>query len=62
MIDLLVELVPMNPYARVQAYFGLLAELRALLEGDVDLVMVGAVKSQHLARSIERTKQPIYAA
>jgi len=61
-IDLLVELAPMDPYARVEAYFGLLAELRALLEGDVDLVMVGAVKNQYLARTIERTKQPLYAA
>jgi predicted nucleotidyltransferase len=52
----------MDPYARVEAYFGLLTELRALLEGDVDLVMVGAVKNQYLARTIERTKQPLYAA
>jgi predicted nucleotidyltransferase len=61
-IDLLVALAPMDPYARVEAYFGLLAELRALLEGDVDLVMVGAVKNQYLARTIERTKQLLYAA
>ena len=61
-IDLLVELAPMDPYACVEAYFGLLDELRSLLEGDVDLVMVGAVKNQYLARAIERTKQPLYAA
>jgi predicted nucleotidyltransferase len=61
-IDLLVELAPMDPYARVEAHFGLLAELRALLEGEVDLVMVGAVKNRFLARTIERTKQPLYAA
>jgi predicted nucleotidyltransferase len=61
-IDLLVELAPMDPCARVEAYFGLLGELRALLEGEVDLVMVGAVKNQYLARTIERTKQPLYAA
>jgi predicted nucleotidyltransferase len=61
-IDLLVELAPMDPYARVDACFGLLAELRALLEGDVDRVMVGAVKNKYLARTVERTKQPLYAA
>jgi len=61
-IDLPVELAPMNPYARVDAYFGLFAELRTLLEGDVDLVMVGAVKNQYLARTIEGTTQPLYGA
>jgi hypothetical protein len=33
----------MDPYAGAEAYFGLLAEPRSLLEGNVDLVMVGAV-------------------
>ena len=61
-IDLLVELGPMEPYARVEAYFGLLDELRQLLKRDVDLVMVGAVKNPYIARDIERTKQLLYAA
>ncbi len=61
-LDLLVDFRPMDPYARVEAYFGLLDELRALLEGDVDLVMVGAVKNPYIARNIERTKQLLYAA
>jgi uncharacterized protein len=61
-LDLLVEFRPMEAYARVEAYFGLLGELRALLEGDVDLVMVGAVKNPYIARNIERTKQLLYAA
>jgi predicted nucleotidyltransferase len=61
-LDLLVEFRPMEAYARVEAYFGLLGELRVLLEGDVDLVMVGAVKNPYIARNIERTKQLLYAA
>jgi hypothetical protein len=52
----------MEAYARVEASFGLLGELRALSEGDVDLVMVGAVKNPYIARNIERTKQLLYAA
>jgi predicted nucleotidyltransferase len=60
-LDLLVDFRPMDSYARVEAYFGLLEELRALLEGDVDLVMVGAVKNPYIARSIQRTKQLLYA-
>ena len=61
-IDLLVELGPMQPYARVEAYFGMLDELRSLLGGRVDLVMAGAVKNPYIARDIERTKRMVYAA
>jgi predicted nucleotidyltransferase len=61
-LGLLVDFKPMDSYARVKAYFGLLDELRALPEGDVDLVMIGAVKDPSIARTIERTKQLLYAA
>lgn len=61
-LDLLVEFEPMEPYARVEAYFGLLNDLRQLLKREVDLVMVGAVKNPYIARDIDRTKQPLYAA
>jgi predicted nucleotidyltransferase len=60
-IDLLVEFEPLESYALVDAYFGLLDELRSLL-GEVDLVMVGAVKNPYIARAIEREKQLLYAA
>lgn len=61
-VDLLVEFASMEPYARVDAYFGMLEELRALLGLEVDLVMAGAVKNPYIARDIERTKRMIYAA
>jgi hypothetical protein len=61
-VDLLVEFGPMEPYTTAEAYFNLLDELRALLGVEVDLVMVGAVKNRYIARDIERTKQPLYAA
>lgn len=61
-LDLLVEFSPMEPYARVDAYFGLLDELRELLDRGIDLVMVGAVKNPYIAQDIERTKQLLYAA
>jgi predicted nucleotidyltransferase len=60
-IDLLVEFGPDESYALVDAYFGLLDELRALL-GKVDLVMVGAVKNPYIARAIDREKRLLYAA
>lgn len=61
-LDLLVEFRPMEPYDRVDAYFGLLEELRTLLGPKIDLVMVGAIKNPYIASDIERTRQVLYAA
>jgi predicted nucleotidyltransferase len=61
-LDLLVDFKPMEPYARVDAYFGLLNELRTLFQQKIDLVMVDAVRNPYIAREIERTKQLVYAA
>ena len=61
-VDLLVEFDPMDPYARVDAYFDLLHELRDILGTEVDLVMVDAVKNRYIAANIERTKQAFYGA
>jgi predicted nucleotidyltransferase len=61
-LDLLVDFGSMNPHDLVDAYFGLLDELRAVLAVEVDLVMVGAVKNRFIAADIERTKQMLYAA
>jgi len=61
-LDLLVEFAPMEPYARVDAYFGMLEELRALLGLEVDLIIAGAVKNPYIARDIERTRRMLYAA
>ena len=61
-LDLLVEFGSMEPYARVDAYFGLLEELRALLGSKIDLVMAGAVKNPYIASDIERTRRRLYAA
>jgi predicted nucleotidyltransferase len=61
-LDLLVDFGPMSPQDLVDAYFGLLDELRAVLAVEVDLVMVGAVKNRFIAADIERTKRMFYAA
>jgi predicted nucleotidyltransferase len=61
-VDLLVEFAPMEPRELADAYFGLLDELRELLDGDVDLVMADAVTNRYMVREIERTKQLLYAA
>jgi uncharacterized protein len=61
-VDLLVDFGSMEPYARVEAYFALLDDLREILRQDVDLVVVGAVKNRYIAEDIDRTKQTLYAA
>lgn len=61
-VDLLVEFGPMDPFALVDAYFGLLNELRGLLDTKVDLVMSDAIKNRYVAAEVERTKQVLYAA
>jgi len=52
----------MHPHDLVDAYFGLLDELRGVLAVEIDLVMVDAVKNRFIAADIERTKQILYAA
>ena len=61
-VDLLVEFMPMAAYARVDAYFGLLDDLRGILGQEVDLVVSGAVKNPYIARDIEHTRRMLYAA
>ena len=61
-VDFLVELTPMEPYERVDAYFGLLEDLRTHIGQQVHLVMAGAVKNRFIADDINRTKQLVYAA
>lgn len=61
-LDLLVEFGPMEPYARVDAYFGMLEDLQSLLGVKIDLVMAGAVKNPYIASDIERTRRMLYAA
>ena len=52
----------MEPPELVDAYFGLLDELRKALGTEIDLVMADAVKNRFIAEDIERTKQILYAA
>lgn len=61
-VDFLVEFGPVEGYARVDAYFGLLEDLRGIFGRKVDLVMSGAVKNRYIVRDIEKTKKVLYAA
>jgi len=61
-LDFLVEFKPMEPYERVEAYFGMLNELRSIFKREVDLLMVDAVRNPYISCEIERTRQLFYAA
>lgn len=61
-LDLLVEFRTMESYSRVDAYFGLLEELKSLLGTKVHLIMAGAVKNPYIAIEIEQTRKMLYAA
>jgi uncharacterized protein len=61
-VDFLVEFQASDAYARADAYFGFLDELRALLGVGVDLVVSGAVRNRFVAAEIERSKKVLYAA
>lgn len=61
-IDFLVDFGPMSPYDKPDAYFGLLDELRAIFDAEVDLMMVGALKNRYIRDDVNRTKQSLYAA
>jgi len=61
-IDLLVDFGAISPYEKPDAYFGLLEELRTILDADVDLVMVGALKNRYIREDVNRSKRVLYAA
>lgn len=61
-VDLLADFGDQDPFQLIDAYFGLLDELRVLLGTDVDLVMSDAIKNRYIRAEIDRTKQMLYAA
>ncbi len=60
--DLLVEFEDLPADAYADAYFGLLADLEALLQRRIDLVMASAVKNPFVRETIERSRIPLHAA
>jgi predicted nucleotidyltransferase len=61
-VDLLVEFEDMPHADRADAYLGFLTAAEALLQRQVDLVEVGAVRNPYLRRGIEESKEFVYAA
>ncbi len=61
-VDFLVEFEPDSPLKALHQYFGLKEALEALLERPVDLVVASAVKNPFVRRSIEESRETLYAA
>ena len=61
-VDLVVEFDEEVAGPGLQPYFGLKAELEALLARPVDLVEMAAMENTRLRRLIERSRVPLYAA
>jgi predicted nucleotidyltransferase len=61
-IDLLVEFAEAPDMGPAAQYFGLLAELEALLNRPVDLVFAGAIRNPYFILEVNRSRSPLYAA
>ena len=61
-VDLLVEFEVGSNMMAFHQYFGLKEALATLLDRPVDLVMASAVKNPYILRSIEATRENLYAA
>ena len=61
-IDFVVQFEPDPPLGGLEAYFGLKDALEALVGRKVDLLSLGAVRNPYLRRSIEASREIVYAA
>ena len=61
-VDLLVEFVPGGTLNALDQYFGLKEALETLLDRRVDLVEASAVKNPYIWKSIEESRESLYAA
>ena len=61
-VDLLVEFDGGSKLKPLHQYFGLKEALETLLDRPVDLVVASAVKNPYISKSIEETREIVYAA
>ena len=61
-LDFVVAFEPAPPGIRTDRYFGLLGALQVLFSRDVDLVEFDAIRNPYFRRSVESTRQLVYAA
>lgn len=61
-LDFVVSFEPQNPSKLFDRYFGLKENLSRILGREADVVMEGAIKNPHFAKSVEESRTPLYAA
>ena len=61
-VDLLVEFLRGSSLNALDQYFGFKKALEALLDRPVDLVEASAVKNPYIWKSIEESRESLYAA
>ncbi len=61
-IDVLVEVADAPAVGPADQYFGLLAEVQALVDPRVDLICAGALRTPYFVREVTRSRSPHYAA
>jgi predicted nucleotidyltransferase len=61
-LDFVVEFERDHPLGGLEAYFGLKEALEALFGRKVDLVSEGAVRNPYLRKSIDESRETVYAA
>jgi predicted nucleotidyltransferase len=61
-VDFLVELQPMSYEEHADAFFGLREDLERLFGRHVDLLEPGPIRNPYLKRSIDPSRQALYAA
>lgn len=60
-LDFLVAFAPHPSLSRFEQYFGLQEELQALFGRPVDLVTVDALRNPYFVRSVNASRQLLYA-
>lgn len=61
-LDFLVEFLPTAAMNPADQYFGLLYALELLFGRKVDLVTVRSLRNPYFIKSVEATREPLYAA
>ncbi|CAN5611366.1 MAG: nucleotidyltransferase domain-containing protein [Actinomycetota bacterium] len=61
-LDFVVSFAPRSPANLFDRYFGLKEDLSRVFDREVDVVMEGAIRNTHFAKSVSESRTPLYAA
>lgn len=61
-LDFVASFAPRSPSKLFDRYFGLEEDLGRIFDRGVDVVMEGAMKNPHFAKSVSESRTPLFAA